>query len=262
MLTVQETLKRVDPNELISGYATRLLSYSTSLFGVPDSMTIGELLDEKKHKASIILDNLLAAEIKEESDAILLAHHCYSTTMDDIKFSLVEIDDIMDKKWKEKAQSYCYMAETFEKIAAYKIADTYLTQRYLTELLIDVMYESAWMGPNQEHRDDFIASLDESMKNKEKSKPIEELWDSIRDVIDWEPEKRDKKEFKKERKLNRKTFAYNRDCFLREVEKVRKSLKKSKRRMKREYFIRACKQFKQERNSKVRKNRHKNRKFK
>ena len=228
MLTVQETLKTIEPNELISSYVYRLLSDKINLLETPDTVTFGEFMDNKKHNASIIIDNLINAEIKEESDSILLACHRYDTNLDDIVFELVEIKDILSKQWKKKAQGYCYMAEPFEKIAAYKIADTYLTQRNLHELLVDVMYESAWFGPNQEGQDSFIKRLDESMQHKEESKPISELWEYFEEEFDWTPEIRDKKEEKKERKINLNTYKYNRRCFLNEVAKVRKTLLQNK----------------------------------
>lgn len=224
MLTVQETLKTVDPNELISAYATRLLSDVIGLLGVPDNVTFGEFKDNKKHKASIIIDNLLNADIKEESTAILFACHRYDTEADDITFELVETEEIIGDDWKEKAQGYCYMAEPFDAIAAYKVADTYLTKRNLIDLLVDVMYEASWFGPNQEGRQNFIDSLDESMRSTEEAKPIEELWERMEDEFGWTPEIRNPDEQNIEREINLKIYKYNRTCFLNEVENVRKLL--------------------------------------
>lgn len=224
MLTVQETLKTIDPNELISAYATRLMSDVIGLLGVPDNVTFGEFKDNKKHKASIIIDNLLNADIQEESDAILFACHRYDNDANDIVFELVEIEEISGDDWKDKAQGYCYMAEPFDKIAAYKIADTYLTKRNLVDLLVDVMYEASWFGPNQEHREEFIESLDDRINSEEEAKPIEELWKHFEDEFGWTPEIRNPEEEKIERDVNMKIYEYNRTCFLNEVANIRKSL--------------------------------------
>ena len=224
MLTVQQTLKKIDPEELISSYVLRLLSDPIRLLEVPDDVTFGDFMTHKRHNASIIVDNLLNAKTVKDSDAILIACHRYDSDLDDIEYELVEKKDISGKDWTEKAQGYCYMAEPFEEIAAYKIADTYLTQRNLIGLLTDVMYEASWFGPNQEGRQQFIDDLDERMNSKEEAKPIKELWKSLEDKYGWTPEKRSPKQEKAERDLNMKVYEYNRMCFLDEVRNLRKSL--------------------------------------
>lgn len=224
MLTVQETLKLVDLNELINSYAMKVFSVTNTLFTIPDNITFREYIDEKKNSASIIINNLLNAEIREESDAILLVCHRFDDDTGDIAFELVETEDISADDWKNRAQGYCYMAEPFERIASYKIADTYLTQRNLIELLTDVLYEASWFGPNQERRESFIESLEESAKNLDEAKPISHLFEIIEEETGWTPEIRDPEEKAKEEELNKKVGEYNRYCFLREVEKLRQSL--------------------------------------
>lgn len=224
MLTVQETLKLVDLNELINSYAMKVFSVTNTLFTIPDNITFREYIDEKKNNASIIINNLLNAEIREESDAILLVCHRFDDDTGDIAFELVEAEDISADDWKNRAQGYCYMAEPFWQIASYKIADTYLTQRNLIELLTDVLYEASWFGPNQERRESFIESLEESAKNLDEAKPISHLFEIIEEETGWTPEIRDPEEKEKEKKLYEKVGEYNRYCFLREVEKLRQSL--------------------------------------
>lgn len=224
MLTVQQTLKKIDQNELIESYLMKLLSDPISLLQVPGDMTFGEFMDHKRNNAKIIVNNLLNAKTKKDSDAILLVCHRYDTDLDDIEYELVEKKDISEKDWTEKAQGYCYMAEPFEEIASYKIADTYLTQRNLIGLLTDVMYEASWFGPNQEGRQQFIDDLDKRMNSKEEGKPIEELWKSFKEKYGWTPEKRSPKQKNAERDVNMKVYEYNRMCFLDEVRNLRRSL--------------------------------------
>lgn len=237
MLTVQQTLKKVNPNELIESYLMKLLSNPISLLEVPDDVTFGDFMTHKRCNALIIIDNLLNAKTAKNSDAILLACHRYDTDLDDIDYELVERKDISGKDWTEKAQGYCYMAEPFKEIAAYKIANTYLTQRNLIGLLTDVMYEASWFGPNQEGRQQFIDDLDKRMNSKEETKPIKELWKSFEDKYGWTPEKRSPKQKNAERDVNMKVYEYNRMCFLDEVRNLRRSLgiekkKKSKKKHK------------------------------
>lgn len=221
MLTVQETLKTVDPNELISSYAIKVFSAASTLLNVPDNMTFGEYLDNKRHNASIIIDNLLNAKIEKESSAILLVCHRYDEGAEDIAFELVEMEDISADNWKDRAQGYCYMAEPFEEIASYKIADTYLTQRNLIPLLTDVIYETSWFGPNQEGREEFIESLKEATDNIEEAKPINELFKKFEEDFGWTPEIRDENEEAEERKVQAQIYQYNRFCFLNQIDKLR-----------------------------------------
>ena len=224
MLTVQETLKQVNLDELIDSYVMKVFSSTSTLLAVPDNVTFGEYFEEKRNNASIIINNLMDAEIKEESEAILFVCHRYNDDEGDIAFELVEMEDISADNWKDRAQGYCYMAEPFERIASYKIADTYLTQRNLMELLTDVLYEASWFGPNQEKRKNFIKSLEESAKDIDKAEPINHLFEIIEKETGWTPEIRDPEEKAKEEELYKKVGEYNRYCFLREVEKLRQSL--------------------------------------
>ena len=109
--------------------------------------------------------------------------------MDDIAFELIDKTELLQDDWKDKVHGYCYMLDTFDEIASFKVADTYLTKRNIIELMASVLYEASWFGPNQEDLEDFTESLEESSKSEDYDFLAE-----MKEAYGWEPEIRNKEE--------------------------------------------------------------------
>ena len=224
MITVREALLSVNRKELIDTFIyKRLSTYGSaiSLLEVPKETTFDGYLEKLETNAKTTISNLIHSRLTSSDDNILFACHRYSTEGDDIVFELISKKELLSPDWKQNLAGYCYMAEPFEEIASYRIADTYLTKRNLTDLLVDVIYEASWFGPNQEKREEFIESLNE---DPGEARPIEELFEKFEEEYGWTPEKRDLDEELEERNVNIRVGEYNRNCFLREAKKIRDAL--------------------------------------
>ena len=224
MITVREALLSVNRKELIDTVVyKRLSTYSSaiSLLEIPKETTFGEYIEKLETNAKTIIDNLIHAPFTSSDDDILFACHRYNSEGENVVFELISKKELLSPDWKNTLVAYCYMAEPFEEIASYRIADTYLTKRNLTDLLVDVIYEASWFGPNQEKREEFIESLDD---NPGEARPIEELFEKFEEEYGWTPEKRDPGEELEEHNVNICVGEYNRNCFLREAKKIRDAL--------------------------------------
>lgn len=164
MQTVQESLWNVDEDQLIAAY---LAAHPLNLGGVDPDQTIGEVQAEIHTGLHAYLKRLKELPIKEPasgSNGIFYVYHCLGTELG-IDFGLTFFDDLRSRGIN--AHNYDYVLAEQAEILGYLIADTDLTQYYLPELLVNIMYEASFFGFKQEYLAQAKAQLDETAEKAE-----------------------------------------------------------------------------------------------
>ena len=204
MRTVKEILKEADRDELITAYN---FAHPINVFNVKDKgRTVQSLIDGRIEFLNDLMDRLISMP-DLESEYLLYAVHRYEGADDEIDFILTTKDRLTDR--------YGMMADSHENIANYRVAETYTTKYYLIELMVHVLFEASWFGPEQEKLDAFIESLDEEDKLIEH----DEVWG-------WEIRKPDEEDFEDavRKKIADLMVEYNDYCKTSETEQIKKLL--------------------------------------
>ena len=119
--------------------------------------SISQLEALYKEKLNRLIDTLIETVPKEDEPHVLFAAHCAE---DEICFYLVKLSDVGN----EDAISYAYEFTPFEEAVTFLVADTYLTQYSINELLADFLFEVSWTGFNQEHLQETVDRIIESLE--------------------------------------------------------------------------------------------------
>ena len=129
-------------------------------------------------------------------------------------------------------QSYGYEFVPFEKAVTYYVADTYLTQYELNELLAEFLYEISWTGYEQEHLEETLASLDRSIEETKRHKndpdyfmSHEEFIRRLEESLGIELEKTDPEQEEAWHEVIKHVSEYNVKCQKIEIAKLKKLLK-------------------------------------
>ena len=112
------------------------------------------------------------------------------------------------------------------------MADTYLTQYEINDLLVDFLYESSWTGFEHEELEDMIKDLEERSKEADEHKDdpnyfmsSEELLKRLEKEGNFEFEKKDAKQEEAYKKLVKHIIEYDRTCRVIELQKLKDKLK-------------------------------------
>ncbi len=183
MKTVQETLKNIDEKSLIDNY---LETYPVSLDDFEDEVTIGDARRYSQYRLHTYLSRLKEMKITKSSNQGIFF---IQRKMEDglgigTDFNLVFVDDL--KKKGLDANSYAYEFSPQTEIMGWWIADNQLTQRYLLDLLVDIMEEASFFGYEQENLkkelDTITTQIDEIKENPGKLVSF----DKVREEFDFD----------------------------------------------------------------------------
>ena len=128
----------------------------------------------------------------------------------------------------ENVESYAYEFSAFEDVVGYYVADTYLTQYEIDNLLVDFLHESSWTGFNHEDLDKIISDLEESTKEAEEHKDdpnyyttAEEFFKQMEEEHGFEFEKKDEKQEEANDIFFKHLIDYNKKCKVIELQKLK-----------------------------------------
>lgn len=225
MKTVQEHLKSCDRKSVIEAY---FYAYLGCIAKEREDQSIKEIKQEYSEKLNKLIDTLTSVEpLHSEEEMIFLVTHCAPEDAGDIRNILIRREDIN----KEFATPYGYELDSFEEVAGYYIADTYLTQYYLNDMLAEILFETSLTGFEHENLERITNKIDAAIKEIEffKDNPKyfithEELKDRLETNLDVEFERRDSAEEEAMRDLIRHIAKYNVKCQQIELAKLRKLL--------------------------------------
>ena len=236
MKIIQEYFKKANKDELIRSY---LFKHPITIKSDTDfdsdgtdlpNISMKDTWDFSYRRVEKLINKIISTKIerKDDEEYIFFAHHLADIVcdFDDICFSLVKKSELLDENVETVA--YAYELTHLKETAGYFVADTYLTQYEIEELLLDYLYESSFFGYDQEYIDETNESLAKSAKEVEEHKndpsyfkPIETLFEEL----DIELEKRDKMEKELYNKLLKKVAEYNKKAFKIEEKKLIETLK-------------------------------------
>lgn len=230
MRTIQEYLKECDRESIINGY---IYEHAFSPISCMDennrNRTLGEIIDYYREKLNGLIDKLISIEpVKTDERWILMAYHQTEDEFGDIAYSLFKESDL-DKEGL--ITTYAYEFSPFEETVGFYVADNYLTQYELDNLIIDYLYEVSWNGFDQEYLEERIDEIITSYEDAEKHKDDENYFVSFDDVKEkikeefgFELEKKDPEQEKAWHELLKHQMEYNILCQRIEVEKLKETL--------------------------------------
>lgn len=192
MKTIQEYFREADIEELIRYY---LYEHPVKIDDISDENR--RIVDVKEHIRGLLggyVERLRSIDIESSEDGkeyILFVHKMQQEGLEDDSYSLVCLQEL--EKDGVDAQTYSYIFDRQEKIMGFKVAETSYTQKHIVGLLVDVMHEASFFGFEQQHLDEELQKLEDSIKEVEngtaKTYSMDEVWEHL----GFEREERDEK---------------------------------------------------------------------
>ena len=175
MKTVQEYLCDLDEDRLIETYLYIHPIQFEELNNV--DLSVAEIIEKYKTKLHKYIDRLRTLPIKRTDTAgIFYVHRIIKDGMNDQDYCMIDLNELLEKGYD--APDYSYIFTEQSEIMGWQVADTWLTQYYIYELIADVMFEASFFGYEQEHLEEEKNSLKKAMELPEQGKEV--LWEDIR----------------------------------------------------------------------------------
>jgi len=230
MKTIQEYLKECDREAIANHYIYNYLFDSGIMDPKYNEITICDLKERMKNRIFRLIERLteMEPEPDDERGILMVVHSSGLDTWndDDVSAVLVRESEVMSDT--EDVQTYDYAMTTHARMVSLYVADTYLTQYYLNDLIIQFLHEALFLGPEQEHLPELMEELkrgvDES--NRHVYSSVDDVFKEMEERFGFKLEVHDKRQEKAERKLIRQRNEYDVLCRKIEVEKLRDALKK------------------------------------
>lgn len=238
MLTVQETLKQLSPEDkadLIDTYISRFLQYPLDKFTfknrIPDKikkMTVEEWYKLTHDKIEKYIERLSSIEPKtpdydQKDQPIIIGlqefdYDMLTRTVAEL-FHLHQLYDAKNDEELANITPYGYEFEKQAYIVNYLISDDELTQYDLTDILADVLHEASWFGYADEHKAEENAKLEKSIQEADDGKTY-----SIEELLGPEevnrPDKLDDEELRLERDIFDAQNKFSQHMKLKQLKKV------------------------------------------
>ena len=236
MKTIQDYLRECDRSAIVNGYIYKY-AFGWDLMGNEyKDITCGEIVEYYNRTLNDYIDKLIAlTPLKNEEEMILMAYH--SSEDADVLFGLFKKEDILNEKL-DYVTDYGYEFSEFEEVVGYYVADTYLTQYSINDLIIEYLYETSWTGYNHERLHDELEKLKEATKEAKAHKDdpdyfisAEEMFRRLDEEFGFEREKKDPEQETAWHKYVRCMAEYNKECRNIELRKLRDFLTVSKERI-------------------------------
>ena len=230
MKTIQEYLKNCNRKEIINMYIYKYAFTPELIDKKYQNITCGEIIKKYTEILNNYIDKLISIKPNFDNDEvwILLSTHSYGEFDDNIQHLLIKKSDLLSKDDLESVESYAYNLSPFEEILSYYVADTYLTQYEINDLLVDFLHESSWTGFEQENLKQTVEDLEESLReideNKENPKTLysaEEVFKQLEEEYGFEPEKKDEKQENAYKKFLKNIMEYEKECKNIELKKLK-----------------------------------------
>lgn len=226
MKTIQEYLKTCNKDNIAQiFFSNYILGDDITLLELKN-ITISEIEAGIYNKVKELIERLINTNPSVDDPHILLAVH--STEPTDIRAMLVNQQEVLED---EDAASYSYEFCEFEEVVGYYVADTYLTQHYIEEVIADFLFHVSVTGFDHEHLQSSIERIEASLRECQEHQDDPDYFFSHEEVIKHLEEqlgiKPEEKDPKQEEAKNQYTIAkakYDSTCKKIEIEKLRSEL--------------------------------------
>ena len=225
MKTVQQWLREVDRQELISTYQ---YLYPPEFWQLKSSeKTVSEVYRIQADVLNRFIDDLLQlAPSEEETQMIFLATSAYKEGLPDEQAILIATDKLYD----DSPEHYGWMLTDRERLVGYRVADTELTLDNIYSVLAQILEESSFLGYSIEsfeaERKSLIHSLEESMKDVEEGKvyTADEVWEHL----ELKPQKHDPRADELRSDVVKAEFEYFQYSYTKELSALKSKLTEEK----------------------------------
>lgn len=176
MKTVQEVLRQADENELISNF---LYEHPNDLDSFNNNLTIAEAKEREKKVLHDYIKRLREMKITAPKDGktwIFYAYHYSDNGFPKPIFNLCNLEELRAKKINSKNYGITFIDQS--EILGYYLAENHLTNFYLKELLVHILYEASFFGTNQEGLPAFKKDMDKSIKEIENNETLD--WENFK----------------------------------------------------------------------------------
>lgn len=229
MRTIQEYLKECNRDNVIESFLYKYTFSGSLLWRNNKDLTINEIIEQERVALNGLIDRLIEIKPKKSDDGevwILMTIHCAETDLgDDTANILVRQSDVMneDLEW---VTSYGYEFTPHEEAARFYVADTYLTQHYVEDLIVDYLYETSFTGYQQEGLKETLDRLNESIDDSKNNGTCETKdFSEFLEEDGYGFERKDPAQEKAWRDYIRHCIDYNKKCMEIEIGKLREMLK-------------------------------------
>lgn len=231
MKTIQEYLQNCDRESIINDFIyLHAFDAFTLMNKKKRNVTIGEIVDYYTENLNALIDVLTTIEPQKTEDrSIFIAFHRTGTETDEIYYALVKESELDN----EYISCYDYAFLPFDISVGFYVADTYLTQYELHNLLVQYLFEVSWTGFEQEHLDEQVRKIEKSCEDAEAHKDdpdyfisTDELIKRMEDKFGFELEKQDPKQIDAWNELTNQMIDYNQTCKQIEIDKLKELLAK------------------------------------
>ena len=151
METVQAWLNKLDTEKLIHTYLIENpISYDTHKEYLDH--TVREIRDKYEETLQQYIERLRHLEIKSDENkmqGLLYVHRIMSDGHQERTYNLIYVEEFLEQGYD--ASDYAYEFTEQAVILGFLVAETPLTQRYIYELIADVLSEASFFGFEQEY---------------------------------------------------------------------------------------------------------------
>jgi len=186
MKTVQQLLRELDEDRIIDVYLyENPIEYDRHEYLL--DQTVRDIRDKARDRLHQYIQRLREMEITEPEDGhigILFAHRAMDDGFGSQAFNLVHMDELLERG--TECENYAYEFSPQSEIVGFFVADTPMTQRYLYDLIADVLTEASLFGFEQEELADKKAELEQSMKEVENGTAELRTWEELKTELETE----------------------------------------------------------------------------
>ena len=179
MKTVQETLREMDKEELMRQF---LYKHPSKLENFDDDMTIVQAKKRAKEVITKYIERLENMAVKPNDEQMIFYMYEYLSSYN-LKQNrgLSTLGDLREKG--VEAPNYGIEYTPQEETMGYWIADTEMTQYYLNDLMVEILWDASFFGVEQEKLPEANKELEEA--NKEIDEGLEESFSSYEEFEDF-----------------------------------------------------------------------------
>ena len=179
MKTVQETLREMDKKELLRKF---FYEHPNKLDSFDDDLTIAQAKERANKVIGKYIERLEAMEVKPNDRQMIFYMYEYlgSYKLDQNR-GLCTVADLQEKGIE--APNYGIEYTTQEEIMGYCVADTEMTQYYLNDLMVEIIWDASFFGVEQEKLPEAIKELEEA--DKEIDEGLEKSFSSYEEFEDF-----------------------------------------------------------------------------
>ena len=179
METVQAWLNKLDTEKLINVYLSENpISYE--MYKNYLDLTVREIRENYKAALRLYIERLRHLTVKPDEygkQGLLYVHRIMSDGHRERAYNLIYIEELLEKG--NDADNYAYEFTEQATIMGFLVAETPLTQRYIYELIADVLSEASFFGFEQEYleeeKEKLLEAEKEASERNDKGTTLEEF---------------------------------------------------------------------------------------